>query len=107
MRQLFLGIAIIFSALSVIFAFLPLGTLGLIPVVIAFFFGFLALKKSNPSQAKWVKIVLAITVLSLVFVVGKEVFSNEEVEPDQQFDNQKVQSKQEAQKELEDLEGLQ
>jgi hypothetical protein len=66
----------------------------------------LALNKSNSSQAKWVKIVLAITVLSLVFVVGKEVFLNDEVEADQQFDNQNAQSKQEAQKELEDLEGL-
>lgn len=106
MRQLFLGIAIIFSVLSVIFAFLPLGTLALIPVGIALVFGFLALKKSDVGQTKWVKIVLAITVLSLVFVVGKEVFSNDEVEADQQFDNQKVQSKQEAQKELEDLEDL-
>jgi phosphoglycerol transferase MdoB-like AlkP superfamily enzyme len=106
MRQLFLGIAISFSVLSVVFVFLPLGTLALIPVVIAFVFGFLALKKSDASQAKLVKVLLIISGLCLVFILGKEIFIKDEVEADQQFDTQKVESKKEAQKELEDLEGL-
>ena len=104
MRQLFLVIASIFSVLSVVFAFLPLGTLALIPVGIALLFGFLALKKSDTKQAKWVKVVLFISILSLVFVVGKEFLTKDEVEVDQQFDAKKVESKKEAQKELEGLE---
>ena len=104
MRQLFLFIASIFSVLSVVFAFLPLGTLALIPVGIALLFGFLALKKSDTKQAKWVKVLLVVSVLSLVFVVGKEFLTKDEVELDKQFDVKKLESKKEAQKELEELE---
>ena len=104
MRQLFLVIASIFTVLSVVFAFLPLGTLALIPVGIALLFGFLALKKSDTKQAKWVKVLLVVSVLSLVFVVGKEFLTKDEVEVDSQFEAKKFESKQEAQKELEDLE---
>ena len=104
MRQLFLVIASVFTALSVIFTFLPLGTLALIPVGIALLFGFLALKKSDVKQAKLIKVLLVVSVLSLVFVVGKEFFTKDEVEVDKQFDAKKVESKKEAQKELEGLE---
>jgi intracellular septation protein A len=104
MRQLFLVIASIFTVLSGVFAFLPLGTLALIPIGIALFFGFLTLKKSNENKAKWVKVLLIVSVLSLVFVVGKEFFTKDKVEVDQQFDAKKVESKKEAQKELEGLE---
>ena len=103
MRQLFLVIASIFTVLSVVFAFLPLGTLALIPVGIALLFGFLALKKSDTKQAKWVKVLLVVSVLSLVFVVGKEFLTKDEVELDKQFDVKRLESKKEAQKELEDL----
>ena len=104
MRQLFLVMVSIFTVLSVIFAFLPLGTLALIPVGIAMLFGFLAFKKSDVKQAKWVKMLLVVSALSLVFVVGKEIFTKDEVEVDKQFDTKKVESKKEAQKELEGLE---
>ncbi|WP_310379663.1 hypothetical protein [Flavobacterium sp.] len=104
MRQLFLVIASIFTILSVIFAFLPLGTLAFIPIGIALIFGFLTLKKSDMRQSKWVKLFLVITVLSLLIVVGKAIFITDAVETDQQFDTQKRESKNEAQKELEDLE---
>ena len=104
MRQLFLVIASIFTVLSVVFAFLPLGTLALVPIGVALLFGFLALKKSDTKQAKWVKVLLVVSVLSLVFVVGKEFLTKDEVQVDQQFDAKKVESKKEAQKELEGLE---
>jgi len=104
MRQLFLVIASIFTVLSVVFAFLPLGTLALIPVGVALLFGFLALKKSDAKQVKWVKVLLVVSVLSLVFVVGKEFLTKDEVEVDKQFDVKKLESKKDAQKELEDLE---
>lgn len=103
MRQLFLVIASIFTVLSVVFALLPLGTLALIPVGIALLFGFLALKKLDTKQAKWVKVLLVVSVLSLVFVVGKEFLTKDEVELDKQFDVKRLESKKEAQKELEDL----
>lgn len=106
MRKLFLVLAIIFTTLSIVFAYLPLGTLALIPIGIAILFGFLALKKSDIKQQKVVKVTLLFAILSLVAVVGKEFFTKDEVVIDKQFDTKKVESEKEAKKDLEDLEGL-
>jgi energy-coupling factor transporter transmembrane protein EcfT len=106
MRKLFLVIASIFTTLSIVFAFLPLGTLALIPIGIAILFGFLTLKKSDLKQQKVVKVILLFAILSLVFVVGKEIFTKDEVVIDKQFDTKKVESKKEAKKDLEELDGL-
>jgi len=107
MRKLFLVIASIFTILSIFFAFLPLGTLALIPVGIALVFGFLALKKSDDKQVKFVKLLLLLSFLSLSVVIGKEVFTKDELEVDQQFEEKKIESKKEAQQDLEQLEELQ
>ena len=104
MRQLFFVIAVFFSILSAVFVFLPLGTLALLPVGIGLIFGFLALKKSDLNQAKRVKLFLAITIFSLIIIVGKAIFITDAVDKDQQFETQKLESKGEAQKELEELE---
>lgn len=104
MRKLFLVLAAFFTVLSIVFAFLPLGTLSIIPIVVALIFGFLALKKSDVKQSKLVKVLLLFSLLSLLFVIGKEIFVKDEVEADIQFESKKVESKQEAQKELEELE---
>ena len=106
MRKLFLVLASIFTTLSIVFAFLPLGTLALIPIGISILFGFLTLKKSDLKQQKVVKVILLFAVLSLVFVVGKEIFTKDEVVIDKQFDTKKVESKKEAKKDLEELDGL-
>ena len=106
MRKLFLVIASIFTALSIVFAFLPLGTLALIPIGIAILFGILALKKSDLKQQKAVKVILLFAILSLVFVIGKEIFTKDEVVVDKQFDTKKIESKKEAKKDLEELDGL-
>ena len=106
MRKLFLVIASIFTAISIVFAYLPLGTLALIPIGIAILFGILALKKSDLKQQKVVKVILLFAILSLVFVVGKEIFTKDEVVVDKQFDAKKIESKKEAKKDLEDLDGL-
>ena len=106
MRQVFLVIASIFTALSIVFAFLPLGTLALIPIGIAILFGILALKKSDAKQGKLVKVLLLFSILSFAFVIGKEVFTKDEVVIDKQFDTKKVESKKEAKKDLEELEDL-
>jgi hypothetical protein len=107
MRKLFLVIASVFTTLSIVFAFLPLGTLALIPVGIALGFGFLALKKSDDKQGKFVKLLLLLSFLSLLVVIGKEVFTKDELEVDQQFEEKKIESKKEAQQDLEQLEELQ
>ena len=106
MRKLFLVLASLFTVLSVVFAFLPLGTLGLIPVGIAILFGFLTLKKSDINQRKLVKVLLVFAFLSLIIITGKEFFIKDEIAKDNVFENQKKATKKEAKKELEELEGL-
>jgi membrane protein implicated in regulation of membrane protease activity len=107
MRKLFLFIAIVFTILSIVFAFLPLGTLALIPVGIALVFGFLALQKSDVKQGKFIKLLLLLSLVSLSVVIGKELFTKDEVEVDKQFEEKKIESKKEAQQDLEQLEELQ
>ena len=107
MRKLFLFIAIVFTVLSIVFAFLPLGTLALIPVGIALVFGFLALKKSDVKQGIFIKLLLLLSLVSLSVVIGKELFTKDEVEVDKQFEDKKIESKKEAQQDLEQLEELQ
>ena len=106
MRKLFLVIASIFTTLSIVFAFLPLGTLALIPIGIAILFGILALKKSDLKQQNVVKVILLFAILSFVIVIGKEIFTKDEVVVDKQFDTKKIESKKEAKKDLEELDGL-
>lgn len=107
MRKLFLAIAFIFTILSIVFAFLPLGTLALIPVGIALVFGLLAFQKSDAGQKNLVKLLLLLTSLSLLAVIGKEILMKDEVIVDPQFDEKKIESKKAAQEDLEELEELQ
>lgn len=104
MRQLFFVIAVFFSVLSAVFIFLPLDTLALLPVGIALVFGLLALKKADLNQTKMVKFFIAIAIFSMIVIVGKAILLTDAVEKDQQFETQKIESKKEAQKELEELE---
>jgi hypothetical protein len=106
MRKLFLVITSIFTILSVVFVFLPLGTLGLIPVGVALLFGFLALQKSDVVQGKLVKVLMVFAALSLITIAGKEFFIKDEVAKDTTFEKQKIATKKEAEKELEELEDL-
>jgi glucose dehydrogenase len=106
MRKLFIVLAAIFAVLGVVFAFLPLGTLGLLPIGLALIFGFIVLRMSDETQKRMPKVILVIAILSLAGVVGKEVFIKDEVEVDKQFEQKKIESEKEAKKDLEELEGL-
>jgi hypothetical protein len=73
---------------------------------LAIIFGLLTLKKSEESQKKLPKVLLVIGALCSVVVLGKTLLIKDEVATDTQFEQQKIETKQEAQKELEELEGL-
>ncbi len=83
-----------------------MGQIGFYPIGLGIIFGFLALKKSEPTEVKWPKIILGVLALCALIVIGKEVFTKDEVAKDQVFEEKKIESKKEAQKELEELEGL-
>jgi uncharacterized lipoprotein YehR (DUF1307 family) len=106
MKKLFLILACVFGALGIAFTILPMDTLAFLPIGLALIFGLLTLKKSEDSQKKFPKIILAIAAVCSVVVLGKTLLIKDEVATDTQFEQQKIETKQEAQKELEELEGL-
>jgi EamA domain-containing membrane protein RarD len=107
MRKLFITIASIFATLGLVFSFLPLGTIALIPILIALVFAFLALKKSIEIADKKVpKILLLVSIIAMVIVLGKEALLKDKVEVDNQFEKEVIKSENEAKQDLEDLESL-
>lgn len=105
MNRLFIILAIVFGVFGVAFTILPLGTLALIPIALGIIFAVVAVFRQR--EKLFPKIVLLAVFVNLLTVIGREVFVKDVVEADQQFENVKQQSEQEAQKELEDLENLQ
>jgi hypothetical protein len=106
MRKLFLILAGLFGAIGIAFTILPMDTLAFLPIGLALIFGLLTLKKSEESQKQLPKIILSIAALCSVVVLGKTLLIEDKVATDTQFEQQKIETKQEAQKELEELEGL-
>lgn len=106
MRKTTLILASIFTVLGIIFSFLPLGTLALLPIVLAIIFSFITVTKSEIEFKKLPKMLLIVGVVCLLFVVSKEFFIKDEVVVDQKFEQTKKETKAEAKKELEDIEGL-
>jgi EamA domain-containing membrane protein RarD len=107
MRKLFITIASIFATLGLVFSFLPLGTIALIPILIALVFAFLALKKSiEISDKKLPKILLVVSIIAMAIVLGKEALLKDKVEVDNQFEKEVIKSENEAKQDLEDLESL-
>jgi EamA domain-containing membrane protein RarD len=107
MRKLFITIASIFATLGLVFSFLPLGTIALIPILIALVFAFLALRKSiEISDKKLPKILLLVSIIAMTIVLGKEALLKDKVEVDNQFEKEVIKSENEAKQDLEDLESL-
>lgn len=104
MRKLFLVLAIVFTILALVFSILPMDTIAFLPIGLAILCSLLLLKKSESHQKKFPNILLFIGVVCSLFVLGKALFIKDEVEKDVQFEKQKIETKQEAKKELEDLE---
>lgn len=104
MRKTFVTIAIIFTILSIVFSVLPLDTLALAPIGLALLFIFLAFKKSDVEQRKLPKRLFVVTYICAIIVLGKTFLIKDKVAVDTKFEQQKIETRQEAKKELEDLE---
>jgi EamA domain-containing membrane protein RarD len=105
MTRLFIILSIVFAVFGIAFTILPMGTIALIPIALAFVFAFIAILRQR--EKLFPKILFLLIFVNLLTVIGKEVFVKDVVEADQQFESVKEQSEQEAQKELEDFENLQ
>ena len=105
MKKLFLILGIITTFLALIFAFLPMGSIALIPALAAVTFSFLAFKLSN-TKTFLIKGLLGIGILLLLVGLGKMFFITEEVVIEKAYEEKMETSKQEALEELEELEDL-
>ncbi len=106
MRKIFLILSYIFTALSILFSALPLDTLAFVPIGLALVCLIITFMKSEVNLRVWPKRLFMITYLCAAVVLVKTFFFKDEVAVDQQFEQQKIETKQEAKQELEELEGL-
>jgi hypothetical protein len=106
MRKLLLILAVVFCSLGILFSVLPLGTLAFLPIGVGLIFAFLTFWKSETIQKKLPKWLMLVSLICVVFVLGKTFLIKDEVAVDTQFEKEKIEAKKEAQKDLEDLEGL-
>lgn len=106
MRKTFLILSYIFTVVSIVFTALPLDTLAFIPIGLATICLVIVFIKSDVNLRVWPKRLFIITYLCAAVVVVKTFFFKDEVAVDQQFEQQKIETKQEAKQELEELEGL-
>ena len=104
MRKLFIILAAVFAVVGLVFAILPMGSIAFLPIILAIVLALVAMWKSNDNQKKIPKWILVIALAILVLVTVKVVFVKDKVLVDQQFIQENVDSKEEAQQELEGLE---
>lgn len=81
-----------------------MGTIAFMPIGLALVFCLLLLKKSEENQSKIPTLLLTLSALCSLIVLIKVVFVKDEVNVDKKFEQQKVETKIEAKKELEELE---
>ena len=104
MKKLFLIFAVLFLLLSIVFTILPMGTIAFFPICLALIFSLLVLKKSEENNRMLPNWLLTLSAICSFVVVLKVVFIKDNVEVDKKFEQQKVETKIEAKKELEELE---
>jgi len=105
MRKVLIVLAFIFAVFGIVFAILPMGTIGVLPAGLSLLFALIAFIKSPVGHKNVPKWLLIISALILVVIIGRSFVPDEVVE-DTEFEQKKIESKQEDLKELEELEGL-
>jgi hypothetical protein len=103
MKKLFLILGIITTLIALIFAFLPLGSIALLPALAALLFTFLAFKLSE-TKTSFIKGMLALAAMLVLVGLGKTFFTTEEVVIEEAYEEKMETSKKEALEELEELE---
>jgi len=103
MRKILISSASFFALLGVVLTILPFGTIALLPIVLALVLAFFAFRISNLNQRRFTRIILIISAVTLLVVIGKDIFVKDVVAVDKQFEKNKVESKKDDIKELEGL----
>lgn len=103
MRKASIVLAFLSLIIGIIFAILPMGTLGILPTGLAILFSGIAFIKSDENQRNIPKWLLIIAGIILVATLIRSMIPDE-VQEDAQFEQKKIESKQEDLKDLEELE---
>ena len=103
MRKILISSASFFALLGVVLTILPFGTIALLPIVLALVLALFAFRISNLNQRRFTRIILIISAVTLLVVIGKDIFVKDVVAVDKQFEKNKVESKKD---DIKDLEGL-
>ena len=106
MRKFLIILTIFFLVFSLIFVILPMGTIALLPTGLAMAGGILAFVKSEPALRKMPKWLMITAIALFVVALGKVIFVKNEAENDQVFLQEQIQSTEEAQQELEELDEM-
>lgn len=106
MRKTFIILAIIFTLIGIVLTVLPFDSLAFAPIGVALIFIFLAYSKSSIDQRMVPKRLFMVAYLCAAVVFIKIYFFKDEVAVDTKFEQEKIETKKEAKKDLEELEGL-
>lgn len=104
MKTIISILALISSILALILAILPTEKIAIIPAVIAFALALAALFLNKQGGKKLIKFTFFVTIVALVLITYKSLFSSEsKITDDQDFIEQNDESEKNALEELEDL----
>jgi hypothetical protein len=106
MRNTLIVLAVVFGLLGIVFVILPMGTIAFLPAGISLALSIIAYFVSEKSKRKFPYILMILSLILLLSAGAKKFFVKDTVKVEKQFLQEKQESKQEAQKELEDLENL-
>lgn len=105
MKRLFTILALIAAILSVILSVLPVSNLAIFPAIFALLLGsiayFLSKKKGNVN--KIIQFIFLLTIISIAVIIYKGVFSKTDISNTQELKEMETESKENAIKELEEL----
>jgi branched-subunit amino acid transport protein len=106
MRKVFIVLASLFSITSLVLTYLPMGTIALIPVVLAVVFSLLAMTREKEKSQVFPKVLFFLSIVIFLAIIAKDVFVEDKVVVDQQFIQKKQESVQDAKMLLEDLDSV-
>lgn len=97
-------VGLIFGVIGLILCFFPLGTIDIVPASIGFAFGLIAflIARKTGYKRKLILSVLVISVLAIIISLFSEIFIENKVAEDQEFEEKIEQSEQDSVDDLEE-----
>lgn len=105
MRLVLIVLGLLSALLAIVLSILPFGSIAIIPIVLAFVFGFIAFKasKKEGQNTRIIKFIFLVTIIALCITIYRSIFDENIVEDDIETIQNEEESLEDAKKELEDL----